>query len=150
LTLRSPGRLDALRDDESIADSVGSGTVSLDMVNSVTSLDDIQNIEQGVNQMEIVDEEEEIAAKLADGEQLPPEVCLFCVDPSSNLEENLSHMALAHGLFIPEKEYLTDLRGLIVYLGEKIGVGNVCIYCGKTFNTAEATRAHMVLQSSTF
>src|SRR5579871_458593 len=53
-------------------------------------------------------------------------------------------MALAHGLFIPEKEYLTDLRGLIVYLGQKIGVGNVCIYCGRSFQSAEGTRAHML------
>jgi len=54
-------------------------------------------------------------------------------------------MALVHGLFVPEKEYLTDLRGLIIYLGEKIGVGNLCIYCGKLFGSAEGARAHMVL-----
>jgi len=57
-------------------------------------------------------------------------------------------MNLAHGLFIPEREYLIDLRGLIVYLGEKVGVGNVCIYCGKSFTSSEGTRAHMVLTSS--
>jgi pre-60S factor REI1 len=53
-------------------------------------------------------------------------------------------MAYAHGLFIPEQEYLTDLEGLITYLGEKIGVGNTCIYCGRSFQTAEGTRAHMI------
>src|ERR1700737_1332236 len=82
---------------------------------------------------------------IANGEHLPPEVCLFCLTPSNKFEENVAHMALAHGLFVPEKEYLTDLRGLIVYLGEKIGVGNLCIYCKKTFTSAEAARAHMVL-----
>jgi len=85
-----------------------------------------------------------VAAKLAKGEHLPPEVCIFCLNPSSTLEENISHMNLAHGLFIPEREYLTDLRGLILYLGEKVGVGNVCIYCGKSFTSGEGTRAHMV------
>jgi pre-60S factor REI1 len=56
-TLRTPNRLDALRDDLSIAESVGSGTVSLDMINSVTSLDDnVQAIAEAVNHMEIMDE----------------------------------------------------------------------------------------------
>jgi pre-60S factor REI1 len=50
-TLRS--RVD-VRDDESVA---GSETVSLGMTGSVASLDDVQAIEQGVEQMEIVDEE---------------------------------------------------------------------------------------------
>lgn len=53
-------------------------------------------------------------------------------------------MGRTHGLFIPERDYLTDLGGLITYLGEKIGVGNTCIYCGKSFQSAEATRAHML------
>ena len=57
-------------------------------------------------------------------------------------------MGLAHGLFIPEKEYLIDLRGLIVYLGEKIGVGNLCIFCAKSFTSTEGARAHMVPSST--
>ena len=58
--LRSPNRFDALRgnDNESIAGSVGSGTVSLDMIDSVASLDgSIQAIGDGVDHMKIVDEE---------------------------------------------------------------------------------------------
>jgi pre-60S factor REI1 len=59
-SLRSASRLDALRgdDNESIAGSIGSGTVSLDMTGSVASLDDsVVAIEEGVHHMEIVDEE---------------------------------------------------------------------------------------------
>jgi hypothetical protein len=53
-TLRTPNRLDALRDDVSVTDSIDSGTVSLDVMNSVTSLDDnVQAIEEGVGNMEI-------------------------------------------------------------------------------------------------
>jgi len=127
------------------------------MVDSVASLDEgVRDLDDGVNNIEIVDEEvcfpcdavvnekDEVAAKIAKGEQLPPEICLFCLYPSSSLEENIAHMGLTHGLFIPEKEYLTDLRGLIIYLGEKIGVGNLCIYCEKSFTSAEGARAHMV------
>ena len=88
--------------------------------------------------------QEEVAIKIARGEQLPPEICLFCLHPSTTLEENATHMSFTHGLFVPEKEYLIDLRGFIVHLGEKIGVGNLCVYCGKSFTSAEGTRAHMV------
>lgn len=73
---------------------------------------------------------------------------MFCSNASKTLEESVAHMGLTHGLFIPEKEYLTDLRGLIVYLGEKIGIGNLCVYCGKSFSSAEGARAHMVLYHS--
>jgi len=54
-------RVDAVRDDESVAGSIGSGTVSLDMRDSVASLDaldgDVRTLEEGVTQMDIVDEE---------------------------------------------------------------------------------------------
>jgi len=77
-------------------------------------------------------------------------------------------MSISHGFFIPDADYLVDLEGLIRYLGEKIAVGNVCIYCygrkkgiartqpgadadegekdtiGREFRSLEATRAHMV------
>ncbi|KAF9264238.1 hypothetical protein L218DRAFT_258042 [Marasmius fiardii PR-910] len=76
--------------------------------------------------------------------------CLFCPIVSSNLEENLSHMSSAHSFFIPDFDYLVDLPGLITYLGEKIAVGNVCIYCngkGREFRTLDAVRKHMIDKS---
>ena len=51
------------------------------------------------------------------GTPLRPEECLFCPLKSSNLEENLSHMAHAHSFFLPDFEYITDLPGLVEYLG---------------------------------
>jgi len=62
-------------------------------------------------------------------------------------------MTKIHSFFIPEIEYLVDLRGLIKYLGEKISVGNVCLYCngrGKGMKSLEAVRKHMVLFPFTF
>ena len=53
-------------------------------------------------------------------------------------------MSHSHGLFVPEREYLVDLRGLIVYLSEKVSVGHMCIYCNKQFNSSEGARAHMI------
>jgi hypothetical protein len=62
-TLRSANRLDALRadDNESIAGSIGSGTISLDMANSIASLDEgVLTVEASVDNMEVVNEVEVI------------------------------------------------------------------------------------------
>ncbi|KAJ6558588.1 C2H2 type zinc-finger-domain-containing protein [Mycena vulgaris] len=91
--------------------------------------------------------DEKIAAARA---RLSPNTCLFCPNECSLLDDNLTHMSTAHSFFIPDAEYLIDIQGLISYLGEKIAVGNVCIYCngkGKEFRTLEATRKHMLDKS---
>lgn len=45
-------------------------------------------------------------------------------------------------------DYIEDLEGLLTYLGEKIGIGHVCIYCnGKgraAYPSTHAVRQHMV------
>ncbi|OAX44160.1 hypothetical protein K503DRAFT_730165 [Rhizopogon vinicolor AM-OR11-026] len=91
---------------------------------------------------------ETIDAKIAAARsRLSPACCLFCTNTSPSLSENLTHMASAHSFFIPDADYLVDLPGLITYLGEKIAVGNVCIYCngkGRELRTLEAARKHMV------
>lgn len=55
--------------------------------------------------------------------------CLFCLETSATLEENESHMQSQHSFFIAQKEYCTDLKGLLEYLQEKIEVGNLCLTC---------------------
>ncbi|KAF0528296.1 C2H2 type zinc-finger-domain-containing protein [Gigaspora margarita] len=73
--------------------------------------------------------------------------CLFCAQKSESFETNLTHMTRAHSFFIPEIEYLVDLQGLIKYLGEKISVKNLCLYCngrGKGLKSFEAVRQHMM------
>jgi pre-60S factor REI1 len=113
--------------------------------------------------------EESIDAKIAAARtRLTTSDCLFCTTRSESLPANLEHMSISHGFFIPDADYLVDLEGLIRYLGEKIAVGNFCIYCysrkngiartrpggtadegekdtiGREFRSLEATRAHMV------
>jgi pre-60S factor REI1 len=91
--------------------------------------------------------EEKIAAARS---RLSPLHCLFCAHTSSSFEDNLTHMSSEHSFFIPDAEYLVDPTGLITYLGEKLAVGNVCIYCngkGREFRTLDAVRKHMVDKS---
>ncbi|XP_037385892.1 cytoplasmic 60S subunit biogenesis factor ZNF622 [Talpa occidentalis] len=100
-------------------------------------------------------EEAEEAAETAEAEEqgqgpplgaIPITDCLFCSHHSSSLVKNVAHMTKVHSFFIPDIEYLSDLKGLIKYLGEKVGVGNICLWCnekGKSFYSTEAVQAHM-------
>jgi pre-60S factor REI1 len=91
--------------------------------------------------------DEKIAAARS---RLSPTDCLFCAHVSSSLADNLIHMSGEHSFFVPDIEYLTDPTGLITYLGEKVAVGNVCIYCngkGREFRTLDAVRKHMIDKS---
>ncbi|XP_005090745.1 zinc finger protein 622 [Aplysia californica] len=75
------------------------------------------------------------------------EECLFCSFLSSSLENNVNHMTSAHGFFLPDAEYISDLEGLITYLGEKVGAGKVCLWCndkGKRFHNTKDVQRHMV------
>ncbi|XP_072267959.1 cytoplasmic 60S subunit biogenesis factor ZNF622 [Pyxicephalus adspersus] len=81
---------------------------------------------------------------------IPVTECLFCSHHSRSLVKNVAHMTKIHSFFIPDVEYLQDLHGLISYLGEKVGVGKICLWCnekGKSFYTTESVQAHMVDKS---
>ncbi|ELU13958.1 hypothetical protein CAPTEDRAFT_174182 [Capitella teleta] len=82
-----------------------------------------------------------------DGDALGLEECLFCSFISRTLEKNVNHMTREHSFFIPDIEFLTDLEGLIVYLGQKVGEGHICLWCnekGKTFYSTQAVQKHMI------
>lgn len=49
--------------------------------------------------------------------------CIFCGHHSEDLVENVKHMSVTHSFFIPDTEYIVDLEGLLMYLGEKIARG---------------------------
>jgi pre-60S factor REI1 len=78
------------------------------------------------------DEEEE-------GEAIPLLSCLFCAKSFPTVQASVEHMLKQHGFFIPFVENLVDLEGLLTYLGEKIGIGHVCLWSVK-----EVTRGGML------
>ncbi|RWS28844.1 zinc finger protein 622-like protein [Leptotrombidium deliense] len=88
-----------------------------------------------------VDENDEV-----EGNAIPPTDCLFCPFSSQSIEDNVQHMSNIHSFFIPDVEYLSDLEGLLTYLGEKVGIGYRCLWCGdsgKSFNSVIAAQRHM-------
>ena len=89
-----------------------------------------------------------IDAKVASSRRIDPsKECIFCqASGFKSLTDSLSHMSKAHGFFIPDSEYLSDLPGLMAYLADKVSVGNICLYCngkGKGFHTTSAVQKHM-------
>ncbi|KZO95522.1 hypothetical protein CALVIDRAFT_482625 [Calocera viscosa TUFC12733] len=73
--------------------------------------------------------------------------CLFCPVDSGSVQANLAHMSTAHSFFLPDSDYLSDVPGLLAYLGEKVAIGNVCLYCngrGRAFHSLDAVRKHML------
>ncbi|ODQ77938.1 hypothetical protein BABINDRAFT_40370 [Babjeviella inositovora NRRL Y-12698] len=96
-------------------------------------------------QPELSQEEQLMQAKLKNQVEIPANCCLFCPNKSfPNAAVAEDHMFRKHGLYIPERDYLVDKAGLMQYLSEKIGLGNVCIVCNFQARTLEAVRAHML------
>ncbi|TGJ87983.1 hypothetical protein E0Z10_g784 [Xylaria hypoxylon] len=69
--------------------------------------------------------------------------CLFCNYDSPTIPLNILHMERIHGMFIPERQYLVDLDGLITSLQQRIQEYHECLYCGKMKNTVAAAQTHM-------
>ncbi|ORX34346.1 hypothetical protein BD324DRAFT_635486 [Kockovaella imperatae] len=95
--------------------------------------------------------EEDIEDRLATARRRArPTDCLFCPERARTTEAVLAHMRSEHSFYIPLQEQLEDLEGLLSYLGEKVFIGNLCLYCpdgGREFGSLEAVRRHMIDKS---
>ena len=75
--------------------------------------------------------------------EINPKQCLFDRHVSATVQANVDRMHRKYGFFIPDYEYLTDMTGLIGYCHEKVQLGNVCLYCHRTFRTSRSCIQHM-------
>lgn len=69
--------------------------------------------------------------------------CLFCPQSSSSISENIDHMSINHGLFIPSPDRLYDLETFLSYLATVIFEYNECLYCGLAKGTVDGVQTHM-------
>lgn len=69
--------------------------------------------------------------------------CLFCNYESPTPRLSATHMERIHGMFIPEKQYLVDLEGLLAALQQRVFEGHECIFCNKVKANSEAVQTHM-------
>ncbi|KAF2445767.1 hypothetical protein P171DRAFT_513125 [Karstenula rhodostoma CBS 690.94] len=80
-------------------------------------------------------------------EVVSPQQCLFCYqrfdDDADNFENVLEHMSIAHGLFIPDHDRISDLESFLGYLATEVRVWHECLYCGTTRISTVAVQSHM-------
>ncbi len=70
--------------------------------------------------------------------------CLFCEHQSESLIAKCEHMAREHSFFVPDSEHVSDLEGLMRFLGVKVGAYHVCTWCStKMYRDVGAVQKHM-------
>lgn len=88
-----------------------------------------------------------IPAALAESQENPeidPLQSLFDNHKSKSLKENLHYMQQKFGFFVPDKEFLVDVEGLLGYCHEKVKLGHYCLYCNQVFPTWQGCQQHMI------
>jgi pre-60S factor REI1 len=104
----------------------------------------------GDDDYEMVDVDDGKVKAKAEPQPIEPGSCMFCPKKfkgQNAIADSLAHMLTEHGFFVPFIEYLADIEGLLVYLGYKVGVGCVCLYCNgrgrASYGSLYAVQAHM-------
>lgn len=83
-------------------------------------------------------------AKSQENPEIDPKQCLFDQHKSKSLKENVHYMQQKYGFFLPDKEFIVDLEGLLGYCHEKIKLGHYCLYCNQVFPTWQGCQQHMI------
>jgi pre-60S factor REI1 len=91
-------------------------------------------------------EGEPTAEQVAEEEtiDIEPRQSLFDKHLSESVSANINRMQRKYGFFAPDREYLSDLEGLLGYCHEKIKLGHMCLYCQRTFTTYQGCQNHMI------
>ncbi|CAE8658309.1 unnamed protein product [Polarella glacialis] len=62
------------------------------------------------------------------------------------IEENLGYMWRTFNFFVPDREYCTDLEGLLAHVWRKCSEESTCLFCNHSFLDAASARRHMLDQ----
>lgn len=100
--------------------------------------------ESDLKNWEDVGEDEEVMSQFDDSNAIQINDCLFCEKKFNSIEDKCEHMAKAHSFYIPDMDHVCDLEGLIKYLGVKVGIYHVCLWCStKCYRDLQAVQKHM-------
>ena len=75
--------------------------------------------QEGSDQLNWEDIDEDAESSADKG--IPLTDCLFCAAKLRSLEEKCEHMAAKHSFYIPDMAHVSDLEGLMRFLGVKVG-----------------------------
>lgn len=144
-------KLQARKDDGDTASMSGS-TFSLgqpvDLAStqdggSEVSEDEVEGVSTGLALTTLNETSEAVPEDEEEDYTADPAQCLFCNIISNSMDSNTQHMSRYHGFFVPEREYLVDMPGLLTHLSETINVLNQCLYCHKSAQNPSGAQTHM-------
>ncbi|CCD27114.1 Reh1p NDAI_0J02220 [Naumovozyma dairenensis CBS 421] len=72
-----------------------------------------------------------------------PTECIYCGIDSKEIERNVKHMFHKHGLYIPERSYLINLKSLLEFLIDTIVIDKRCLCCNFEGTSLSSIRDHM-------
>lgn len=104
----------------------------------------VKSLEAKIEDLRLDDEDEDSDWESVAEDSFEVTKCLFCSEEWDDIESNVKHMSVSHSFFLPDLEYLTDLSGLIAYLGSKTSECFICLWCDKAFHQSDAVQKHMV------
>lgn len=102
--------------------------------------EEIPAVEEDAEEMDQEEEEERVPP-------LGPNISIFDDKEFATVEECVEYMSTQFGFYLPDTAYLTDLEGLVGYLGEKVKLGGICLYCQKQLRGGQACQSHMKAKS---
>ncbi|CAJ1377757.1 unnamed protein product [Effrenium voratum] len=97
-------------------------------------------------------EKEAKEAKEKEEEEAPvfsPRQCLFDRRHFESVDKNLAYMWKTYDFFVPDRDYCTNLGGLLEHLWVKCNEDCCCLFCNRRYPDAASTRQHMLDKSHT-
>ncbi len=74
-------------------------------------------------------------------------VSIFDDREFESTEECVEYMEKEFGFFLPDRDCICDLDGLLEYLGDKVKLGGFCLYCQKQLRPGRPCQMHMISTS---
>ncbi|GKT27637.1 Zinc finger protein 622/Rei1/Reh1 like protein [Aduncisulcus paluster] len=113
----------------------------------------LPDIKQLIIKEEELEEEEALRREkweksFRDRKPIPPQCCMFCnrMIKSEDPRDLLHHLRTEHSFTLPESKYISDLEGLLSYVGNQIYLGCQCLWCGNVYHTKHAVQDHMKMK----
>lgn len=134
-------------DIRNIARNIGVGENRLDNVVKAALNQVVLDEEMQKKMQEGEEDEEEEEEDYGPPPKLGANVSIFDDREFETIDECMEYMKIKFGFFIPDQEYLTDRDGLLEYLGEKVKLGGLCLYCQKQQRPGRSCVQHMIAKS---
>jgi len=101
-------------------------------------------------QSEVSEAVSEATPAVKEEEPWTPECCLFDRKRFASTDESLAYMWKTYNFSVPDREYCTDVPGLLTFLRQKMAEPpHVCLFCDRPFPDLGSVTRHMLDKNHT-